>query len=104
MARAANGPAIRISAVAVLFLAVAVLPAAHLPWAIVVPTIGIAAGMLAPRILGRGGPVRRWLADRSLAGWLGLWLLLLAIVLGLIGAFFRGPGWRWVWPWNEGIY
>jgi menaquinol-cytochrome c reductase cytochrome b/c subunit len=24
-----------------------------------------------------------------------------ALVLTLIGTFFRGPGWSWVWPWNH---
>ena len=24
-----------------------------------------------------------------------------AIVLTIIGAFFRGPGWSWVWPWQH---
>jgi len=24
-----------------------------------------------------------------------------AVVLTLIGALFRGPGWAWVWPWHH---
>ena len=24
-----------------------------------------------------------------------------ALVLTVIGAFFRGPGWSWVWPWQH---
>jgi menaquinol-cytochrome c reductase cytochrome b/c subunit len=24
-----------------------------------------------------------------------------ALVLTVIGTFFRGPGWSWVWPWNH---
>ena len=25
------------------------------------------------------------------------------LLVTLIGSFFRGPGWNWVWPW-KGIY
>jgi len=28
-------------------------------------------------------------------------LALAALVLTLIGALFRGPGWTWVWPWQH---
>lgn len=28
----------------------------------------------------------------------------LVVVLTLIGTFFRGPGWSWVWPWQTGVY
>jgi menaquinol-cytochrome c reductase cytochrome b/c subunit len=28
-------------------------------------------------------------------------LALAASVLTLIGVFFRGPGWTWVWPWQQ---
>jgi len=28
-------------------------------------------------------------------------LAVAAVVLPLIGAFFRGPGWSWVWPWHH---
>jgi hypothetical protein len=28
-------------------------------------------------------------------------LALAALVLTVVGAFFRGPGWSWVWPWDH---
>ena len=28
-------------------------------------------------------------------------LALIAVGLTVVGAFFRGPGWSWVWPWDE---
>jgi menaquinol-cytochrome c reductase cytochrome b/c subunit len=28
-------------------------------------------------------------------------LVVAAIVLTLVGALFRGPGWSWVWPWHH---
>jgi menaquinol-cytochrome c reductase cytochrome b/c subunit len=41
-----------------------------------------------------------WLYRRSLAEWVMTWFVLVTIVLTLIGTFFRGPGWSWVWPWK----
>ncbi|MEE9164635.1 MAG: FAD-dependent oxidoreductase, partial [Nitrospinota bacterium] len=26
------------------------------------------------------------------------------VVLTIIGTFFRGPGWSWVWPWQTGVF
>jgi len=28
-------------------------------------------------------------------------LAVAALVLTVVGAFFRGPGWSWVWPWHH---
>jgi menaquinol-cytochrome c reductase cytochrome b/c subunit len=28
-------------------------------------------------------------------------LAVTAVILTVIGAFFRGPGWTWVWPWQH---
>jgi menaquinol-cytochrome c reductase cytochrome b/c subunit len=28
-------------------------------------------------------------------------LAVVALVLTLVGAFFRGPGWSWAWPWDH---
>jgi len=28
-------------------------------------------------------------------------LVVVAVVLTVIGALFRGPGWSWVWPWHH---
>ena len=41
--------------------------------------------------------------DRKLAWILFLSIMFFGIGVTLIGAFFRGPGWNWVWPW-EGIF
>ncbi|MGH2357176.1 MAG: menaquinol-cytochrome c reductase cytochrome b subunit [Candidatus Limnocylindria bacterium] len=43
----------------------------------------------------------RAVRDRKFA-W--IWFLILmafGIITVLIGAFFRGPGWNWVWPWDN---
>ncbi|HTZ97140.1 MAG TPA: hypothetical protein VMB18_12120 [Terriglobales bacterium] len=46
-------------------------------------------------------PFRRYLAARPLSFWIMSWFLFELIVLTMIGTFFRGPGWSWVWPWRS---
>ena len=36
-----------------------------------------------------------------LSFWIMTWFLIEAALLTVIGTFFRGPGWSWVWPWSE---
>ncbi len=36
--------------------------------------------------------------------WIMIWFVAAAFILTVIGIFFRGPGWIWVWPWRTGIY
>jgi menaquinol-cytochrome c reductase cytochrome b/c subunit len=42
--------------------------------------------------------------DRKLAIVLFTMLLMLFAVLTIIGAFFRGPGFNFVWPWVDGVF
>jgi len=44
---------------------------------------------------------RRYLAARPLSFWIMSWFLFELIVLTMVGTFFRGPGWSWVWPWRS---
>lgn len=39
-----------------------------------------------------------------LADWIMIWFIMVSSVLIIIGVFFRGPEWRWTWPWIDGIY
>jgi len=97
-----GGRRMRLGIALVVFLFGAVAPAAHVPWAIVVPTVLFGGAMLGA---GRSrGPLGIWLADRSLRGWLMAWGCTLAVVLSVIGALFRGPGWSWTWPWLDGVF
>lgn len=43
---------------------------------------------------------RRYLASRAVSWWIMTWFLFELIVLTVVGTFFRGPGWSWVWPWR----
>jgi quinol-cytochrome oxidoreductase complex cytochrome b subunit len=69
-------------------------------WPIVVPTVLLAVAMFAARGGETGGRVRRALARVTLPEWVMTWFVIIATLLTLIGTFFRGPGWSFVWPWS----
>jgi quinol-cytochrome oxidoreductase complex cytochrome b subunit len=69
---------------------------------VVVPGALVTALVLLPYLdRGRRG-VGRWFArERVVANTLFTVCLLVAIVLTVIGTFFRGPNWGWVAPWKQ---
>ena len=72
-------------------------------YAMLVPTIMISAIMLIPYVSKREGGIVGWLGTRPLSWWVMTWFVVIAVVLTTIGTLFRGPEWRWTWPWH-GIY
>ena len=74
------------------------------------------AGVLIPTLVVIGlftipciDPVRKgigvWFSpERKIANTLFGIFVFFVVVLTVIGTFFRGPGWSWVWPWQTGIY
>ncbi len=42
--------------------------------------------------------------DRKLAVTLFTMLFMFGAILTIIGCFFRGPGFNWVWPWQQGLF
>jgi quinol-cytochrome oxidoreductase complex cytochrome b subunit len=45
---------------------------------------------------------RGWrIRDRKMVVIVFTVLAVAALVLTVVGAFFRGPGWSWVWPWHH---
>ena len=77
---------------------------AHPVWPLIGPTWAVGAVVLVPAVFGTQGRLRHWLGVRSLSFWVFTWFLVAAIVLTLIGVFFRGPGWSFRVPWTDGIY
>lgn len=70
-------------------------------WTVILPTAAITALALAAYFL----PSGRWnftdfLKSRPLSWWVMTWFISVAIILTVVGTFFRGPGWSWVWPWR----
>jgi Cytochrome b(C-terminal)/b6/petD. len=72
-------------------------------YAMLVPTIIISAIMLIPYVSKREGGIVGWLGTRPLSWWVMTWFVVIAVVLTTIGTLFRGPEWKWTWPW-QGIY
>ncbi len=69
-------------------------------WPVAVPTLLAGLAMFAAR--GGGAGVRARLARVTLPEWIMTWFVVVAALLTIIGTFFRGPGWSWVWPWVKG--
>lgn len=72
-------------------------------WAIAVPTLLTAGAMFAARQGAEGGRLRHALARVTLPEWIMTWFVVIATLLTVIGTFFRGPGWAFVWPWSGTI-
>ncbi len=75
--------------------------AAFQAWTIVVPTALVAALLLFSYAVRHGQ--ERWLgtlAIKPLSWWVMTWFIAVALCLTIVGTFFRGPGWSWVWPWR----
>lgn len=72
--------------------------------AISIPTLFIYCLMILPYFIKSDMKFINWMRHISLTNWIMTWFVLLAFVLTVIGVFFRGPYWRWAWPWIEGIY
>lgn len=60
--------------------------------------------MAAPLVSKRDNGWTAGLRNVPLADWVMIWFIMVASVLTIIGVFFRGPEWRWIWPWIDGIY
>ena len=70
-------------------------------WTVVVPTAVI--GGLAVYSYFVGPDVGGWkgyLRARGVSWWVMTWFIAVSVVLTLVGTYFRGPGWSWVWPWR----
>jgi cytochrome b/b6/petD-like protein len=73
-------------------------------WTVLVPTVIVVALALASY---RGFPSENpgasswWRRERPLSWWVMTWFICVAVVLTVVGTFFRGPGWSWVWPWSS---
>jgi hypothetical protein len=70
-------------------------------WTVIIPTVVIASFALAASFpLADRGPRLAFLSSRPLSWWVMTWFIVVALILTVVGTFFRGPGWSWVWPWR----
>ena len=69
---------------------------------VLVPSLVVAALALVPFLDRTRAGIGRWFAkERWLANTVFVIVLLAFIVLTIVGTYFRGPNWGWVWPWRE---
>jgi menaquinol-cytochrome c reductase cytochrome b/c subunit len=84
----------------IVLLLLAFLAAFH-AWTIFVPTALVAAVLLFSYTARHGQ--QGWLpalATKPLSWWIMTWFIAVALCLTVVGTYFRGPGWSWVWPWR----
>jgi hypothetical protein len=77
---------------------------AHPVWPLIGPLWAVALVMTVGGLSKRAGGLTAWLHTRSVPFWVFTWFVLSAVVLTVIGVFFRGPGWAFTLPWRDGIY
>jgi hypothetical protein len=73
-------------------------------WTIFVPTALVAAFLLFSYAAREEQP--GWLnvlAAKPLSWWVMTWFIAVSVCLTVVGTFFRGPGWSWVWPWSTHV-
>ncbi len=70
-------------------------------WTLLLPTAAVASFMFLSFFARPGrGRVTDFLQLRPIAWWVMTWFIVVATTLTVVGTFFRGPGWSWVWPWR----
>jgi Cytochrome b(C-terminal)/b6/petD len=70
-------------------------------WTVIVPTVVVSALLLSSYIVPpETGKFWGYLRLRPISWWVMTWFIAVSVVLTIVGTFFRGPGWSWVWPWR----
>ncbi len=69
-------------------------------WTIIVPTVLVAALLVASYFSKASSGWMGSLRLKPLSWWVMTWFIATAVCLTVVGTFFRGPGWSWVWPWG----
>jgi hypothetical protein len=90
----------RLGSVMAAVIALLVLLAAVDAWTIIVPTVIVTVLLLASY---QSKSTLGWMQSlrmKPLSWWVMTWFIATAVCLTVVGTFFRGPGWSWVWPWG----
>ena len=70
-------------------------------WTVLIPTLLVGGVLIYSYSITEGAPGwRGHLRGRPVSWWVMSWFITVALVLTLVGTFFRGPGWSWTWPWG----
>jgi hypothetical protein len=68
---------------------------------VIIPTL-ILVGLATIPYVDRNPSIKP--GDRKLVITLFTMLFMFGATLTIIGSFFRGPGFNWVWPWSQGLF
>jgi hypothetical protein len=69
-------------------------------WTIIVPTVLVAVLLVASYYSKATTGWMNTLRQKPLSWWVMTWFIATALCLTVVGTYFRGPGWSWVWPWG----
>jgi hypothetical protein len=97
----ARRPAQNLRLVLSIVLALLAFLAAFHAWTIFAPTAVVAA-LLVYSYTGREAQSgwTKTLSAKPVSWWVMTWFIAVSVCLTVVGTFFRGPGWSWVWPWR----
>ena len=99
-----TGPLVTMWITALVLTVVFYTTAAQPAWPLIAPLFVVCLGASAGHSMRDAGRVGAWLHTRSAPFWIFSWFLLAAVILTVIGLFFRGPGWSFTLPWRDGVY
>jgi hypothetical protein len=69
-------------------------------WTVIVPTIVISGLIFISHFCSPEHRFGQFLQGRPISWWVMTWFIAVAVTLTVVGTYFRGPGWSWVWPWR----
>jgi len=82
-------------------VALAIILAVYDAWTVLIPTLLVAALATLPYFPSTNrSRFVQFLMSRTVPWWVMTWFITVALTLTMVGTFFRGPGWSWVWPWR----
>jgi menaquinol-cytochrome c reductase cytochrome b/c subunit len=93
----------RLGIVLVVLVALLILLVMVDAWTIIVPTLLVAALLIASYLSKATSGWMGALRTKPLSWWVMTWFIATAVCLTVVGTFFRGPGWSWVWPWGTHV-
>ena len=96
-----EGPSQRFPKVPAVLGALLVVLVVYQAWTVLIPTAVLGGVLLCARfLLPEEGRLASFLHSRPLPWWVMTWFIVVALTLTIVGTFFRGPSWSWVWPWR----
>jgi len=93
----------QMTALTTLTAAIAAFLIAWRVWVVLVPTLALYSAMVLPALPLCPPSWRRRLVRVTLSDWIMTWFVVVAVILTVMGVFFRGPGWKFIWPWQGGV-